>query len=51
MTIKIAGCDLGKSSASFVIASINGDGSIDWRGDSSFSSDGIKHDDKCCPCF
>jgi hypothetical protein len=28
-----------------LVIDYNGDGSIDWRGDSSFSSDGIKHDE------
>jgi serine protease AprX len=28
-----------------LVIDYNGDGTIDWRGDSSFSSDGIKHDE------
>jgi serine protease AprX len=29
----------------WVVVDYNGDGNIDWRGDSSFSTDGLKHDE------
>ncbi len=38
--IKIAGCDMGKASASFVIASINGDGSVDVENTAHISHEG-----------
>ena len=44
MTMKIAGCDLGKASASFVVASINDDGHIDVESTSHISHDGNPFD-------
>ncbi|MBC2714472.1 MAG: hypothetical protein HF978_04100 [Desulfobacteraceae bacterium] len=40
MTIKIAGCDLGKASASFVIAKVKGDGSFDVESTAHISHEG-----------
>ena len=40
MTIKIAGCDLGKASASFVIAKVAGDGAFDVESTAHISHDG-----------
>ncbi len=44
MTMKIAGCDLGKASASFVVAGINDDGHIDVEHTSHISHDGNPFD-------
>lgn len=40
MTIKIAGCDIGKASVGFVIATVNGDGTFDVESTAHISHDG-----------